>query len=189
MVADLLLSGIDAGKLDALALSHGHYDHFGGMVGFLRANKGKLKAGLPFYLGGEECFCTREAGIGDNVMFFIGAAQEALLVVSPEPTSLTDAYATIKVLATTQGRRDIQLLINQVGKTGEGRTIRGQLQQVVDRYVTPGLIEPVKLEFVGEVPLDPSVRQAVKRRQLLLECFPGCPAAQAVVAVATRLAT
>ena len=129
------------------------------------------------------------AGISDVVLYTISLADDVLVVATPEPTSLTDAYATIKVLATTQGRRDIQLLINQVGKTGEGRTIRGQLQQVVDRYVTPGLIEPVKLEFVGEVPLDPSVRQAVKRRQLLLECFPGCPAAQAVVAVATRLAT
>lgn len=56
---------IDPAQLDALVLSHGHYDHFGGMVGFLQSNKGKLKAGLPFYLGGEECFCTREAGIGD----------------------------------------------------------------------------------------------------------------------------
>jgi 7,8-dihydropterin-6-yl-methyl-4-(beta-D-ribofuranosyl)aminobenzene 5'-phosphate synthase len=56
--ADLL--GIDPGALDALVLSHGHYDHFGGMAGFLRQHQGRLKAGLPLYVGGEDCFCARE---------------------------------------------------------------------------------------------------------------------------------
>lgn len=59
---NLGLIGIDPAKLDALLLTHGHYDHFGGMVGFLAAHKEKLKRGLPFYLGGEECFCSREVG-------------------------------------------------------------------------------------------------------------------------------
>ncbi len=59
---NLDLLGIDVAKLDAMLLTHGHYDHFGGMVGFLTAHKKKLKAGLPFYLGGEECFCSRESG-------------------------------------------------------------------------------------------------------------------------------
>jgi 7,8-dihydropterin-6-yl-methyl-4-(beta-D-ribofuranosyl)aminobenzene 5'-phosphate synthase len=54
---NLALLKIDPAQLDALVLSHGHYDHFGGL-------NGRLKAGLPFYLGGEECFCTREAGVG-----------------------------------------------------------------------------------------------------------------------------
>lgn len=63
LLNNMLLAGIDASKLDALALSHGHFDHFGGMAGFLLANKGRLKPGLPFYLGGEECFCSRELNV------------------------------------------------------------------------------------------------------------------------------
>jgi flagellar biosynthesis protein FlhG len=108
-------------------------------------------------------------------------------VATPEPTSLTDAYATIKVLATTQGRREVQLIVNQVRKPGEGRAVRTQLQQVLDRYVSPTIGASIRLDLLGEVPADSAVREAVQRRQLLLESMPGALASQAVVAVASRL--
>jgi 7,8-dihydropterin-6-yl-methyl-4-(beta-D-ribofuranosyl)aminobenzene 5'-phosphate synthase len=60
LLNNMAILKIDPSRLDALVLSHGHYDHFGGLVGFLAANKGKLKGNMPFFVGGEDCFCTRE---------------------------------------------------------------------------------------------------------------------------------
>ena len=131
------------------------------------------------------------AGISDVVLYAVSLADDVLVVATPEPTSLTDAYATIKVLATQQQRTKISLVVNQVNRAGEGRVIRGQLQQVVDKFVAPQLAGPdpsLKLELLGEVPIDPSVREAVQKRQLLLESLPGCEAAKAIVAVAAKLA-
>lgn len=127
------------------------------------------------------------AGISDVVLYTVSLASEVLIVATPEPTSLTDAYATIKVLATTQGRRRVTLLVNQTRRAGEGRTVRAQLQQVVDRYVNPTLDSPLRIELLGEVPADPAVREAVQRRELLLETLPGAPASLALVAAAGRM--
>jgi 7,8-dihydropterin-6-yl-methyl-4-(beta-D-ribofuranosyl)aminobenzene 5'-phosphate synthase len=67
LLNNLAILKVDPGSLDALVLSHGHYDHFGGLVGFLAAAKGRLKANTPFFVGGEDCFCTREFGRGGNM--------------------------------------------------------------------------------------------------------------------------
>ena len=127
------------------------------------------------------------AGISDVVLYTVSLAGEVLIVVTPEPTSLTDAYATVKVLAQTQGRRTFRLVVNQTRRPGEGRAVRQQLQQVIDRYVSPGLEAPLQLELLGEIPSDPAVRECVQRRQLLLQTLPGTPAATAIGNMATRL--
>lgn len=125
------------------------------------------------------------AGISDVVLFAVAMAQDVLVVATPEPTSLTDAYATIKVLATQQGRRQVGLLVNQAGRPGEGKLICGQLQQVLQRFVGSG--QPFRLDLMGEVRSDVSVRQAVLKRHLLLENYPGSDAAQGIKALAARL--
>jgi flagellar biosynthesis protein FlhG len=127
------------------------------------------------------------AGISDVVLYTVSLADEVVVVVTPEPTSMTDAYATIKVLASTQKRRAIRVVVNQRVEGTDGRGVTAQLQQVIDRYVSPGLEAPVTLELLGEVPADASVRDAVRKRQLLAECFPGSPAARALAAVADKL--
>jgi len=127
------------------------------------------------------------AGISDVVLFTLSLADELLVVVTPEPTSLTDAYAAIKVLATTQAARPVRLLVNQVQQRGQGLAVRAQLQQVVERFVNPGLDAALQLALLGEVPFDAAVRESIQQRQLLLETQPGCPAAMAIAAAAGKL--
>lgn len=127
------------------------------------------------------------AGISDVVLYAVSLADDVIVLVTPEPTSMTDAYATIKVLATQQERRAIRVVVNQVGRVGEGKVIRNQLQLVVDKFVSPMLpagTGSLVLELAGEVPLDPAVREAVQQRRLLLELLPGSAAAQAVGSIA-----
>ena len=128
------------------------------------------------------------AGISDVVLFTVSLADAVLMVATPEPTSMTDAYATLKVLATLHGRRHAWVLVNQSRRPGDGRSVRTQLQTVIDRYLNPTLDSALQLTLLGEVPLDPAVRQAVQRRELLLQVQPGCPAAIGLLAAATRLA-
>ena len=128
------------------------------------------------------------AGLSDVVLFTIGLADEVLIVATPEPTSLADAYATIKVLAATQAQRPIRLLVNQSQRLGDGRMVCKLLQQVIDRFVNPTLSRSLNLSLVGDVPLDADVREVIQRRQLLLEALPGSAAAKALVSAAAKLA-
>ena len=127
------------------------------------------------------------AGISDVVLFAVSLALEVLVVATPEPTSLTDAYATIKVLVAQQKRRNIRMVINQTARQGDGRAITTQLQQVLDRFVVTEPGRPIRLIHLGDIPLDPSVRQAVMRRQVLMQSLPSCPAAIAISQLAVKL--
>jgi flagellar biosynthesis protein FlhG len=127
------------------------------------------------------------AGISDVVLFAVSLASEVVVVATPEPTSLTDAYATIKVLVGQQKRQSIRMVINQTARLGDGRAITVQLQQVLDRFVATDPAHPVKLVHMGDIPADISVRQAVMRRQLLMQTTPSCPAALAISQLALKL--
>jgi flagellar biosynthesis protein FlhG len=127
------------------------------------------------------------AGISDVVLFAVSLASEVIVVATPEPTSLTDAYATIKVLVGQQKRQVIRMVINQTARLGDGRAITVQLQQVLDRFVVTEPGRPIKLVHMGDIPADPTVRQAVMRRQLLVQTAPGCPASLAVTQLAQKI--
>lgn len=127
------------------------------------------------------------AGLSEVVLFAVSIASEVMVLVTPEPTSLTDAYAAIKVLAKQQGRQRIRIVVNQTARQGDGRIVTTQLQQVLDRYVQPELAQAVRLIYTGDIPADPFVRQAVMRRQLLMKTMPGSPAALAVQQIAVQI--
>jgi len=127
------------------------------------------------------------AGISDVVLFAVSLASEVIVVATPEPTSLTDAYATIKVLVGQQKRQTVRMVINQTARLGDGRAITVQLQQVLDRFVTTEPGRAIKLVHMGDIPADPAVRQAIMRRQLLIQSTPGSPAALAVTQLAQKI--
>jgi flagellar biosynthesis protein FlhG len=117
-------------------------------------------------------------GIGDVVLFFANLAHEILLVVTPEPTSVMDAYATIKILSHTYGRCEFLLLVNQVNpecSDQAGERIAGHLRTVISKYLKSD--HPVRLELVGSIPTDPMVHHAVRQQKLLAESCPEAPAA------------
>lgn len=64
LLTNLGFLGIDPATIDALVLSHGHYDHHGGLMGLLTAAQGRLQPGLPLFVGGEDCFCARQGANG-----------------------------------------------------------------------------------------------------------------------------
>ncbi len=121
------------------------------------------------------------AGISDMVTGFVRAADAALVVATPEPTSMTDAYALMKVLCNRYGEKKFYLLLNQVADEKEARQIYGQLSRVGEKFLDITLI------FLGYIPKDASIPRAVRRQQAVVEMEPQAPAARAYVELARRL--
>jgi flagellar biosynthesis protein FlhG len=121
------------------------------------------------------------AGIGDNVLFFAGAAQEALLVISPEPTSLTDAYAAVKVLSQQAGVERFSVIVNPVPTEAHGREAFQKLTRVTDRFLT------ARVGFLGHVPRDENLQRALMAQRPVVELFPRSPFSRALETVARQL--
>jgi 7,8-dihydropterin-6-yl-methyl-4-(beta-D-ribofuranosyl)aminobenzene 5'-phosphate synthase len=108
---------LDPGKIDALVLSHGHYDHFGGLVGFLTANRGKLKPRLPFFVGGEDCFCTRETPAGQYGSLDRKAILDAdlALMLAEGPAVVADHGFTTGKIAQTSFETPLRPTSEKIG--------------------------------------------------------------------------
>jgi 7,8-dihydropterin-6-yl-methyl-4-(beta-D-ribofuranosyl)aminobenzene 5'-phosphate synthase len=99
LLNNMAILKIDPSLFDAMVLSHGHYDHFGGMVGFLTANKGRLKSKLPFFVGGEDAFCLRKNPGGN-----FGAIDRRAIMDADLALMLSEGPALVADHAFTTGR-------------------------------------------------------------------------------------
>lgn len=121
-------------------------------------------------------------GIDDNVLYLNAAAQEILVVVTPDPTSLTDAYALIKVLHQRYRENRFSIVANMVRDEQEARHVFQKLSDVASRFLCVGL------EYRGFIPADLNMRQAIRSQQLVVQAQSRCPASLAIRALSDNLA-
>jgi flagellar biosynthesis protein FlhG len=121
------------------------------------------------------------AGISSNVLFFAAAAQETMVVVTPEPTSLTDGYALIKVLARRYAEYEFSVVVNMARDESDARRTFAHLARVAERFLQ------VRLRYDGFIPFDSEVSEAVRRQQTVLDLAPSAPASRAFDALAQRV--
>ncbi len=107
------------------------------------------------------------AGINNNVIYFTLAAQEKVVVLSPEPTSLTDAYALIKVLSSLHDVKRFRILVNSARTEKEAVAVFRQLTLVADRF-----LGSLSLDYLGFIPFDSKLPQSVRAQRLVVDMSP-----------------
>ncbi|MBU3003266.1 MinD/ParA family ATP-binding protein [Paraglaciecola arctica] len=120
------------------------------------------------------------AGISDMVLSFSKASQDIMMVVCDEPTSLTDAYALIKILNKEHGIFRFKIVANMVRSMREGDELFSKLTKVTNRFLD------VALELVAVIPFDENVRKSVRKQKAVVEAFPTSPAAMAIRRLAKK---
>jgi len=121
------------------------------------------------------------AGISSNVVYFNHISDESFIIITPEPASLTDSYATIKVLRNKTGRKEFHVIMNMVRDEREAITVFKKLLSVTDRFLD------VYINFFGYIPLDKNVPIAIKRQKPLIEVFPETHATKALIKIGNKL--
>jgi len=121
------------------------------------------------------------AGISSNVMYFNANAEDIIVVVSPEPTAMTDAYALMKVLYLKYAESRFKVVVNLVRDASEGREVFRQLKVVTDRFLD------ISLEYLGHILFDENITKCVKRQRVVIESFPETGASTCFLALAKRI--
>ena len=114
------------------------------------------------------------AGLARNVLAFLCAVDEILVVTTPEPTAITDAYATIKVMSQENPSARLLLVVNMAESEVEANAVANRLQTISARFIN------TNLEYLGYIPQDPAVSRAVRSQSPFLLAQPNCPAAHAI---------
>jgi len=122
------------------------------------------------------------AGISSNVMYFNFAAMERLVVLTNEPTSLTDAYALIKVLTTKYNQKRFKVLINLVHDGNEADRIFRSLSIAVDKY-----LQSPSLDYLGWIPYDKMLPKAIRKQKPLINTNPNTPASKSILTLAEKI--
>jgi flagellar biosynthesis protein FlhG len=112
------------------------------------------------------------AGISSNVMYFNVAAQDIIVVATPEPTSITDAYALMKVLSTKYAEKHFKVLMNAVSSETDAKEAFRRLSVVAERFLN------ISIDYLGHILHDTSFSQAVRQQKALLELYPSSVAAR-----------
>ncbi len=125
------------------------------------------------------------AGISDGMMKFVGVSNKTLLVATPEPTSITDAYAVMKSINRTfmkvNEKPTIQMIANRVTTYEEGKELYSKLNKVVSRFLT------VRLSYLGGILQDPNITKAVMAQKPITIASPNSPASKAFMELATMI--
>lgn len=107
-----------------------------------------------------------EAGISENVTYFNTAAQEILVVTTPDPTAITDAYALMKLLSTQYHEKRFNLVVNQVQTDEEALDVYRKLTMVSNRYLD------ISIDFLGSIPADRQMIDAIRKQKVIVELYP-----------------
>jgi flagellar biosynthesis protein FlhG len=121
------------------------------------------------------------AGISSNVMYFNMAAKEIIVVTTPEPTALTDAYALIKVLYQRHAKRRFRLIVNMVRSALEAKEIYNRLSHATDHFLN------LTIEYLGHVLLDEKVKVAVLQQKAVAEIYPNSSATKCLIKIAEKI--
>jgi flagellar biosynthesis protein FlhG len=138
---------------------------------------------LDRVLGDVDVFLIDSAaGISANVLDFSVTAHEIFVVVTPEPTSITDAYALMKVLSLKYTGRHCKLMVNMVASELEGREIHRQLNLVAEKFLG------ITVEYFGSIPYDERLTTCVKRQKVMAEFFPETDTSRCLRQLARKMA-